>query len=63
MSEKTTVLAIHVYEDQGIEIEMGLDKISMPATILIGILEQIKFDLLRDQSIIPVKKDATQYDA
>jgi hypothetical protein len=63
MSEKTTVLAIHVYEDQGIEIEMGLDKVSMPATILIGILEQIKFDLLRDQSIIPVKKDATQYDA
>jgi hypothetical protein len=63
MSEKTTVLAIHVYEDQGIEIEMGLDKVTMPATILIGILEQIKFDLLRDQSIIPVKKDATQYDA
>jgi hypothetical protein len=63
MSEKTTVLAIHVYEDQGIEIEMGLDKVTMPATILIGILEQIKFYLLRDQSIIPVKKDATQYDA
>jgi hypothetical protein len=63
MLEKTTILAIHVYEDQGIEIEMGLDKVSMPATILIGILEQIKFDLLRDQSVIPVKKDTTQYDA
>ena len=42
MSEnKITVLAVHVHENDGIEIEINSQKANMPAITLIGLLEQI----------------------
>jgi hypothetical protein len=46
MLEKSTILAIHVHEDNGIEIEIALEKAGMNPITFIGILEQIKHNLL-----------------
>ncbi len=63
MSEKTTILAIHLHKDKGVEIEIALDKGEMNAITLIGLLEQIKFDMLKDQLIKNIEKKEAQYDA
>jgi hypothetical protein len=63
MSEKTTILAIHVHENQGVEIEVALEKGNMNAITMIGLLEQIKFDMLKDQMINSIEKKESQYDA
>ncbi len=63
MSDKTTILAIHVHKDQGVEIEIALEKGEMNAITLIGLLEQIKFDMLKDQLIKNIEKKEAQYDA
>jgi hypothetical protein len=65
MSEKITILAVHVHENAGIEIEINSQKAEMPAITLIGILEQIKFDLLNNHKneVNKTPKDLSQYDA
>jgi hypothetical protein len=65
MSEKITILAVHVHDNEGIEIEINSQKAEMPAITLIGILEQIKFDLLTNHrnEVNKATKDLTQYDA
>jgi hypothetical protein len=66
MSEnKITILAIHVHENDGIEIEISSQKANMPAITLIGLLEQIKFDLLTNHrnEVDGPNKDLSQYDA
>lgn len=63
MSEKTTILAIHVHEDQGVEIEIALEKGNMNVITLVGLLEQIKFDLLKDQMIKNIEKKEAKYNA
>jgi len=62
MSEKITILAVHVHENDGIEIEINSQKANMPAITLIGLLEQIKFDLLTNHRN-EATKEMTQYDA
>jgi hypothetical protein len=52
-----------VHEDQGVEIEMGLDKVNMPTIMMVGLLQQIQYDLMRDQTIIQPKPETTKYDA
>jgi hypothetical protein len=63
MSEKTTLLAIHLHEDQGVEIEIALEKGNMNAITLIGLLEQIKFDILKDQLAQSIKNKESKFDA
>jgi hypothetical protein len=66
MSEKITILAVHIHEDQGVEIEINSQKAEMPVVTLIGLLEQIKFDLLtnqRNEGSMKSGKDLSQYDA
>ena len=65
MSEKITILAVHVHDNEGIEIEINSQKAEMPAITLIGILEQIKFDLLTNHrnEVSKGVKDLNQYDA
>ena len=65
MSEKITILAIHVHDNQGVEIEINTNKAEMPAVTLIGLLEQIKFDLLNNQKKenSGTPRDLTEYDA
>jgi hypothetical protein len=63
MSEKTTVLAVHVHGDQGVEIEVGLEKVNMPIVTMIGILEQIKFDMLKSQNAQRTEMEKPEYDA
>jgi hypothetical protein len=63
MSEKTTIFAVHVHEDKGIEIEVALEKGNMNVITMIGLLEQVKFDMLKDQGINTVEKKEAQYDA
>jgi hypothetical protein len=65
MSEKITILAIHVHDNQGIEIEINTNKAEMPAVTLIGLLEQIKFDLLNNQKKENSEnpRDLTEYEA
>jgi len=65
MSEKITILAIHVHDNQGVEIEINTNKAEMPAVTLIGLLEQIKFDLLNNQKKENpgTPRDLTEYEA
>jgi hypothetical protein len=65
MSEKITILAIHVHDNQGVEIEINTNKAEMPAVTLIGLLEQIKFDLLNNQKKENSEnpRDLTEYEA
>jgi hypothetical protein len=50
MLEKSTILAIHVHQDNGIEIEIALEKAGMNPITFIGILEQVKHNLLSGTS-------------
>lgn len=63
MSEKTTIFAIHVYEDDGVEIEIALEKSNVNPVTLIGLLEQVKFDMLKGQMIKDTEPTKTKYDA
>jgi hypothetical protein len=65
MSEKITILAIHLHDNQGVEIEINTNKAEMPAVTLIGLLEQIKFDLLNNQKKenSETPRDLDQYEA
>ena len=63
MSEKTTIFAIHIYEDDGVEIEIALEKGNMNVITLVGLFEQVKFDLLKEQMLKSVEQSKTQYDA
>jgi hypothetical protein len=63
MSEKTTIFAIHVYEDDGIEIEFALEKGNVNTISLLGIFEQVKFDMLKGQMIKDTEPTKPRYDA
>jgi hypothetical protein len=63
MSEKTTIFAVHVHDNEGIEIEVALEKGNMNVITMIGLLEQVKFDMLKDQTLQNVEKKETRYDA
>jgi hypothetical protein len=63
MSEKTTIFAIHIHEDEGVEIEIALEKSNMNVITLVGLFEQVKFDLFKGQMINSTEQSKTQYDA
>jgi len=63
MSEKTTIFAIHIYEDDGVEIEIALEKSNINPVTLIGLLEQVKFDMLKGQMVNTIEQSKTKYDA
>ncbi len=63
MSEKNTILAIHVHEDQGVEIEISLEKGNMNVITMIGLLEQLKFDMLKQQHDQSKEMRNSNYDA
>jgi hypothetical protein len=63
MSEKTTIFAIHIYEDDGVEIEIALEKGNINPVTLIGLLEQVKFDMLKGQMVNTIEQSKTKYDA
>ncbi len=50
MSEKKVLLAIYLHENSGIEIEINADKGDINAITLVGLLEQIKFDIIRQHA-------------
>jgi len=54
MEEKKVILGIYQHPEGGIEIEISTEKDSMNVISLIGLLEQIKFDLL---SQVHIKKE------
>ncbi len=64
MSERKTVLAVHIHEDQSIEIEVALEQANVNHIALIGILEQIKYDMIKT-STLPIEKKTSnpKYDA
>lgn len=63
MSEKTTIFAIHIHEDEGVEIEIALEKSNMNVITLVGLFEQVKFDLFKGQMINSTEESKTKYDA
>lgn len=63
MSEKTTIFAIHIHEDEGVEIEIALEKSNMNVITLVGLFEQVKFDLFKGQMINSTEQSKTKYDA
>ena len=64
MSERKTVLAVHIHEDQSIEIEVALEQANVNHIALIGILEQIKYDMIKNSNLPMEKKtSSTKYDA
>lgn len=66
MSDKITILAFHVHPDEGIEIELAEDLNELIShNTLIGILEQVKFNLLKKNAMEPMKKNRStnNYDA
>ena len=63
MSEKTTIFAIHIHEDEGVEIEIALEKSNMNVITLVGLFEQVKFDLFKGQMMNNTEQSKTKYDA
>jgi hypothetical protein len=63
MSEKTTIFAVHVHKDNGLEIEIALEKGNINVITMIGLLEQIKFDMLKSQNLNNNEKKESNYDA
>jgi hypothetical protein len=63
MSEKKTIFAIHIHEDEGVEIEIALEKSNMNVITLIGLFEQVKFDMLKGQMANTIEQSKTKYDA
>ena len=58
MSEKTTVFSIHVHESGQVEIELQMEKAQMDPLTFLGILEQVKFNLLTNANNPSKKYDA-----
>ena len=53
MSEIINILTISVHENGGIGIELALDEAKTNPLVLVGILEQIKYDLLKEAGLQP----------
>jgi len=65
MSEVINILTISVHENGGIGIELALDEAKTNPLVLVGILEQIKYDLLKnvDKEISLLKNKPSKFDA
>ena len=65
MSEILNILTISVHENGGIGIELALDEAKTNPLVLVGILEQIKYDLLKDvdKEISTLKNKPSKFDA
>ena len=65
MSKIINILTISVHENGGIGIDLALNEAKTNPLILVGILEQIKYDLLKDvdKEIIALKSKPNNYDA
>jgi hypothetical protein len=65
MSEVINILTISVHENGGIGIELALDEAKTNPLVLVGILEQIKYDLLKDvdKEIRTLKNKPSKFDA
>ena len=60
--EDNVVLQVILHEDKGLEIRLGNeDKIN--ALMLVGILEQVKFNVLQGQDPLEAPSERKQYDA
>ena len=65
MSKIINILTISVHENGGIGIDLALDEAKTNPLILVGILEQIKYDLLKDidREISALKNKPSKFDA
>jgi hypothetical protein len=65
MSKVINILTISVHENGGIGIELALDEAKTNPLVLVGILEQIKYDLLKDvdKEISTLKNKPSKFDA
>ena len=65
MSKIINILTISVHENGGIGIELALDEAKTNPLVLVGILEQIKYDLLKDvdKEIRTLKNKPSKFDA
>jgi len=65
MSEVINILTISVHENGGIGIDLALNEAKTNPLVLVGILEQIKYDLLRDvdKEISTLKNKTSKFDA
>ena len=65
MSEVINILTISVHENGGIGIDLALNEAKTNPLVLVGILEQIKYDLLRDvdKEISTLKNKPSKFDA
>jgi len=65
MSEIINILTISVHENGGIGIDLALDEAKTNPLVLVGILEQIKYDLLKDvdKEIRTLKNKPSKFDA
>ena len=65
MSKIINILTISVHENGGIGIELALDEAKTNPLVLVGILEQIKYDLLKDvdKEIKTLKNKPSKFDA
>lgn len=65
MSKIINILTISVHENGGIGIDLALDEAKTNPLVLVGILEQIKYDLLKDidKEISALKNKPSKFDA
>ena len=65
MSKIINILTISVHENGGIGIDLALDEAKTNPLVLVGILEQIKYDLLKDidREISALKNKPSKFDA
>jgi len=65
MSKVINILSINVHENGGIEIDLALKEAKTNPLILIGVLEQIKYDLLKsvDTEITIPENKPSKFDA
>lgn len=65
-AEQTTILEVILHKDGGIEFRVELKETGINHLTLIGVLEQLKMDILSDQSGLssqPETKTNQKYDA
>jgi hypothetical protein len=65
-AEQTTILEVILHKDGGIEFRVELKETGINHLTLIGVLEQLKMDILSDQSAVnrqPEPSTNQKYDA
>ena len=65
MSKIINILSINIHENGGIEIDLSLDEAKTNPLVLVGVLEQVKYDLLKsvDKEISALQNKPSKFDA